>query len=353
MSAVLRKLKISFLLIMLFGSVVAQAQPSAVFTNPVGNGADPWVVKYDNYYYVCKVSGRGIGVAKSSSLIKIGKMETVWKPAKNRWNSMSIWAPELHRIGKKWYIYYAAGSSGAPYINQRSGVLESVTDDPQGAYIEKAVLKTGDDPNDALKTIWAIDVTVTTINGQLYAVWSGWEKNNVTDKIPQHLYMAKMSNPWTIDGERVKISSPNQSWETGGTLDINEGPEFLEKNGNIFIVYSTRESWLPSYRLGLLRMKNTSASPLDPVNWIKTGPVFTGTAKVFGVGHASFTTSPDGTEDWIFYHAKKSNKPGWERDMRLQRFIWDKHGNPVFGTPIPAGVPIKKPSGEKNADDEQ
>src|SRR3989440_1531280 len=38
---------------------------------------------------------------------------------------------------------------------------------------------------------------------------------------------------------------------------------------------------------------------MDPGNWTKSGPVFTGTATVYGVGHASFTVSPDGTEDWI------------------------------------------------------
>jgi aldose 1-epimerase len=156
-----------------------------------------------------------------------------------------------------------------------------------------------------------------------------------------------MSNPWTISSKRVKISSPDQSWETGGALDLNEGPQVLQKNGNTFVVYSTRESWLKTYRLGLLRLKDPKASPLDPANWMKKGPVFMGTKEVLGVGHASFTTSPDGKEDWIFYHSKKTEAPGWERDMRLQKFTWDENGEPFFGTPIPTGVPMKRPSGDK------
>jgi galactose mutarotase-like enzyme/GH43 family beta-xylosidase len=342
-----------FLCISLLNTSVIYGQqndPEATFTNPIANGADPWIVKHNGFYYVCQSGGGSnqgfITVSKSSSPTRIGKRVRVWNAPKDSWNSHCVWAPELHRIGEKWYIYYAAGTSGPPYIHQRSGVLESVTDDPQGAYIEKSILKTGDDPRDPLKTIWAIDVTVGMINKQLYGVWSGWEKNAKTDKTSQHLYIAKMSNPWTLSGERIKISSPEQSWETGGALDLNEGPQFLQKNGNTFIVYSTRESWLRTYRLGMLRLKDPKASPLEPGNWIKKGPVFMGTDDVLGVGHASFTTSPDDTEDWIFYHSKKTAEPGWERDMRLQKFSWDKNGDPFFGTPIPAGTPMNRPSGD-------
>ena len=324
---------------------------TATFTNPIGNGADPWVTKYNGYYYVCLGgSGNSITVSKSKSLITPGKRVKVWTAPNDSWNSECIWAPELHRIGKKWYIYYAAGKSGPPFIYQRSGVLESVTEDAQGEYRDRGVLKTGNDPEDYVGTIWAIDVNVATINKQLYAVWSGWEKNMKTHTTPQHLYIAKMSNPYTISSERVKISSPVEPWETGGPLNLNEGPQVLQYKGKIFIIYSTRESWTKEYRLGQLMLKDNSKSPLDPGNWEKKGPVFQGSDQVFGVGHASFTTSPDDRQWWIFYHSKKTESAGWSRDLRLQQFFWDASGNPVFGTPIPAGVRIKKPSGEKQTE---
>lgn len=324
---------------------------SQTFTNPIGNGADPWVVKSGKYYYTCEVShshGKpGIAVRKSEKLTKRGKPVKVWSAPETGWNRSQIWAPELHHIGSKWYIYYAAGTSGPPYIHQRSGVLESVTDDPQGEYIDRGILNTGIDTKDPAGTIWAIDVTVSTINGKLYAVWSGWETNSHTDKTSQHLYIAEMSNPWTISSKRVKISSPDQPWETGGPLDLNEGPQFLKNNGNTFIIYSTRESWMPEYRLGQLRLIDSTKTPLNAANWEKTGPVFQGTGNVLGTGHASFTTSPDGSEWWIFYHAKKTAVPGWARDVRLQKFTWKPDGSPDFGTPVPAGVPIAVPSGEQ------
>ncbi len=349
----IKQLRVFLFVAITFPSVVfAQKQASTdTFVNPIADGEDPWVVKYKGFYYVC-LSGGGneagfITVSKSTSPVRMGEKVMVWNAPKGKWNSACVWAPELHHIGNKWYIYYAAGKSGPPYRHQRSGVLESLTEDPQGAYIEKSILKTGDDPNDQIKTIWAIDLTVATINKQLYAIWSGWEKNVSTDKTSQHIYIAKMSNPWTISSERVKISSPDLPWETGGELDLNEGPQVLQKNGNTFIVYSTRESWLKTYRLGMLRLKDAKASPLDPIAWIKKGPVFQGTEEVMGVGHASFITSPDDKEDWIFYHSKKTERPGWQRDIRLQKFSWDVNGEPIFGKPIAAGVEMKRPSGDK------
>lgn len=332
-------------------TVPAVVQETATFTNPVADGADPWVIRWGASYYFCQASGNtggnGITVGRSETLTRPGDPVTVWTAPDSGWNRSQIWAPELHRIGGRWYIYYAAGRSGPPFIHQRSGVLQSVSDDPLGPYIDKGVLRTGSDPQDATGAVWAIDVTVSQINGKLYAAWSGWEENAATDKTSQHLYLAEMSNPWTISSQRVKISSPDQPWERGGPLDLNEGPQFLKGPGGVFIIYSTRESWTPQYRLGQLRLKDSSHTPLDPRNWEKKGPVFQGTEQVLGTGHASFTTSPDGKEWWIFYHAKKTTKPGWARDLRLQPFTWNSDGSPNFGTPVPAGVPLNVPSGEK------
>lgn len=319
------------------------------FINPIGKGADPWVIKDKGFYYVCQSIGNdvkgtsAIVVRKSSSLTTLGPRKTVWSPPKNAWNSACIWAPELHHIGNRWYIYYAAGKSGPPYTLQRSGVLESVTDDPQGDYIDKGILKTGIDTNDFSGTIWAIDLTVGKIKNQLYAVWSGWDKNEKSQKIKQYIYIAKMTNPITISSERVMISAPEEEWETGGPLDLNEGPQFIFHNKDVFLIYSTRESWTPEYRLGQLRLKS-GEDAMKKESWIKSGPVFTGNKDVLGVGHASFAKSPDDKEWWIFYHSKIDTKPGWQRDLRLQQFYWDKIGNPVFGEPIPAGIKIKKPS---------
>ena len=145
---------------------------------------------------------------------------------------------------------------------------------------------------------------------------------------------------------RTRISSPDQPLETGGTLDLNEGPEDLIKDNQLFIVYSCRESWTINYRLGLLKLKDGEGNLLSPLNWEKKGPVFQGP---LGVGHCSFATSPDGTEDWIIYHSNKSATDGWQREIFLQSFKWNINGYPDFGLPVGRGVEIDRPSGEYEA----
>ncbi|HEX2080728.1 MAG TPA: glycoside hydrolase family 43 protein [Longimicrobium sp.] len=319
--------------------------PQCTFANPVAPGADPWVVREGGQYYLIQSLGRSINVSRSATLTGVaGGGQQVWAAPDTGWNSTNVWAPELHRVGNRWYIYYAAGRAGPPFIHQRSGVLESVGDDPMGPYVDRGMLYTGDDQAGGAPARWAIDFTIGRINGQLYGVWSGWQTDAATDRTPQHLYVAPMSNPYTVSGNRVRISSPVEPWEDGTELDLQEGPALLQRNGQTFIIYSTRESWLPDYRLGQLRL--TGADPLQPSSWTKSGPVFASGEGVVGVGHASFTTSPSGMEDWIVYHAKTSATPGWDRVIRMQPFTWKADGSPDFGIPVASGRQIARPAGE-------
>ena len=329
---------------------------ATTFTNPIADGADPWVVRFEGKYYSIESRQGGIYVYRSDTLTSIKRNGVrVWSPPSSGWNQTDIWAPELHFIDGRWYIYYAAGMPGpsgtdAAFTDQRAGVLESTGANPQGTYVDRGMLYTGDDIIGRTNNIWAIDLTVGRLDGELYAVWSGWEENSSTHVTPQHTYIARMANPWTIATNRVQISTPDQPWEIGPRLNLQEGQEFLVNGSNIFIVYSARESFLPDYRLGWLKLASPTADPLDPNNWQKSpGPVFTGLPEggVYGVGHASFTVSPDNTEHWIVYHAKSVSTEGWgDRKVRTQRFTWNADGSPNFGTPTATGAPVAVPSGQ-------
>ena len=177
-------------------------------------------------------------------------------------------------------------------------------------------------------------------------MWSGWAHNATTDKTPQQLYIAPMVNPWTISANRVMLSAPVEQWERGPELDLEEGPEFLQHDGNVFLIYSTRDSWLKEYALGQLRLRPPPADPMIAASWEKSGPVFQGRDGVFGVGHASFTTSRDGSEDWVVYHSKTKATAGWDRDIRAQRFNWSANGTPEFGLPARRDERLRLPAGD-------
>lgn len=315
------------------------------FSNPIAKGQDPWITKKGDYYYFLESKGGGLYVSKSKELTSIKKdAKLVWSLPETGWNQHSLWAPELHFVNGEWYIYYTAGEKpGSPFVSQRSGVLQAKTGDPMGEYIDKGQLYTGNNIKTKVDNIWSIDLTVLEYNDQLYGVWSGWEQNRDTDQTAQHLYIAEMENPWTMSSNRVKISSPEEEWEISSSLPINEGAQILKHNGDVFIIYSASQSWLPSYKLGQLRL--VGQNPMDPNSWKKKGPVFDGTEKVLGVGHASFTTSPDDSEHWIMYHTKVSPDPGWNRVVHAQPFGWQNDGSPQFSRPVAAGKPLANPSG--------
>ncbi len=318
----------------------------ATFLNPLYGGADPWVIYHGGYYYLAQGTSTGIDIWKSDSLTHKGEKYQVWSAPRRGWNRAQIWAPELHFIWGRWYIYYAA--SNGCNSTHRMGVLESQSDDPTGPYVDRGMLYTGDHIETGRNNRWAIDGTVLQLHNQLYFIWSGWED----ERDIQYLYIAKMANPWSIATNRVRLcGNCCHEWEcVGGSRQgrgLNEAPQVLVRNGRVFLIYSCSGSWEPTYKLGMLHMP-AEADPMVPANWTKVAkPVFEGTDAVFGVGHCSFTTSPDGHEDWIIYHAKKRRSHGWARDVRAQRFTWDPDGLPYFGRPVDPRIPQRRPSGDE------
>lgn len=309
----------------------------STFTNPIGTGADPWVIAWQGEYYLTQSRGN-IEVSKAARLQDVAKAAfvRVWSPPATGMWSKEIWAPEIHYLDGKWYAYVAADDGANE--NHRMYVMEGTIQNPQGPMTFKAKISPSTDR-------WAIDGSVLTVAGKHYFIWSGWEG---TENVRQCLYIAAMSNPWTIAGDRVRLSLPEYAWEKqGGSPAINEGPQALYHGDDVFIIYSASGSWSDYYCLGQLRL--VGGNPMDSAAWKKSPePVFSPTAQVFGPGHCSFVKSPDGTEDWIVYHAAVSKGSGWTRNVRMQKFTWKPDGSPDFGTPIPAGVIQQAPSEGSN-----
>jgi GH43 family beta-xylosidase len=313
------------------------------FTNPiVPSGADPWVIPWEGTYYYCFSRGRGIHVRRADCLVDIGRgvEARVWEPPRRGPYSRNLWAPELHRFGDRWYIYVAADDG--ENANHRMYVLEGDHHDPLQPFRFLGKVEPETDR-------WAIDGTVGLINGHPHFVWSGWEGRR---NVRQDLYIAVMTGPETLAGDRSCISVPELPWERLGPEwdreefpgGINEGPQFLIRGEAVHLIYSANGSWTDDYCLGRLTFRG--GDPLRRESWEKHDePVFSRTDDVFGPGHACFVSTIEGDEDWIVYHAAKRQGSGWDRDVRAQRFDWDEHGAPRFGAPISAGVPIDAPPG--------
>lgn len=326
------------------GGIVITPAPDTSFTNPLlTSGPDPWVIQKDTTYYYTNTFGNKLAIYKTNKMSTLvnAPLTTIWTPPTTGAYSKDIWAPELHYLQGKWYMYFAADSAGINSTH-RIYVLENSSVDPTtGTWTLKGKVS---DPSDK----WAIDASEFDYNGKSYLIWSGWQ-GDVDGE--QDIFIASLSNPWTISGSRVLISSPTYAWEKNGAPPIvNEGPEALINNGKLFITYSASGCWTDDYSLGLLTLK-TGGNPLNPSDWVKSStPVFVKKPEngAYGPGHNGFFKSRDGSEDWIIYHANPLSGQGCgnNRSPRMQKFTWNADGSPNFGEPAKINVPIKKPSGE-------
>lgn len=221
----------ALLLALSFGQYSASA---ASFTNPVKaqKGADPWISYHNGNYYLVTTSWTdAITIRKSPTLAGLSTAPSVqvWTgDAASR--CCNIWAPELHFLNGRWYLYYVAGQNVSDYIpTQRTHVLESAGSDPMGPYTYK----------NQLGSTWMLDPTVATINGNLYLFGSASGGGT------QNLVAARMSNPYTVSGSFTTISTPTHDWERSGA-PVNEGPEILQRNGTTRLIYSASGCWTPT-----------------------------------------------------------------------------------------------------------
>ncbi|GEM46790.1 glycoside hydrolase family 43 protein [Deinococcus cellulosilyticus] len=311
-----------------------------VFPNPlVEQRADPWVhLHTDGYYYFTGSVPEydRIELRRARKLEDLTAAETVvvWRKYPTGPMSANIWAPELHFIDGKWYIYFAAARTTETrdgLFDHRMFVLECDAENPlEGQWVEKGQLKTKWET-------FALDATTFEHRGKRYLVWA---QKNPEIFGNSNLYISEMENPWTLKGEQVMLTTPEYPWEVIGFL-VNEGPAVLKRNGRIFISFSASATD-HHYCMGLLSAPE-DADLLDPDVWTKSRePVFQTSEKnrQYGPGHNSFTTLEDGT-DVLIFHARSYKEivgdPLYDpnRHARAQVFGYAEDGTPVFGVPLP------------------
>ncbi|MEU7558548.1 glycoside hydrolase family 43 protein [Streptomyces eurythermus] len=318
-----------------------EKRPEATpYVNPlVLQRADPHITRHTDgrYYFTATVPEYDrIVLRRAGTLngLSTAAESVIWRAHATGPMGAHIWAPELHRIGGKWYIYFASAPAEDVWAI-RIWVLENASPDPfKGTWVERGRIRT------AWET-FSLDATTFQHRGTRYLVWAQHEPgmdNNTA------LWISEMANPWTLTGPQVRLSTPEYDWECVG-YKVNEGPYVLKRNGRIFLTYSASATDR-HYCVGLLTADD-HADLLDARSWTKSPvPVFTSddTTRQYGPGHNCFTVAEDGRTDVLVYHARQYKEITGDplhdpnRHTRIQKLGWKPDGTPDFGVPVADAV---------------
>ena len=266
--------------------------------------ADPYILRADDgsYYFTASVPEYDRIILRRAETLE-GLQDApeteVWHKHESGPQSIHIWAPELHFLFGKWYIYYAGGDRDDIWAI-RPYVLECKGPDPvKDTWIEKGKMTCAKKDEFSFRA-FSLDATVFEVNGLWYYIWA--EKVGVGMQI-SNLYIARMKNGYTLDTVQVLLSTPDYDWERRGFW-VNEGPAVIRRNGRVYVTYSASDTGI-NYCMGMLTA-NEDSDLLDPLSWKKERyPVLCSSEEhtVYGPGHNSFTTDSEG-RDILVYHAR-------------------------------------------------
>ncbi len=302
----------------------------------IAQRADPYVLFMDGVYYftasIPAYDGIVLRCADSLEGLRTTPETEIWHRHEKGVMSQHIWAPELHRIDGRWYVYFAAGERDDIW-KIRPWVIRCESDDPlAGPWTECGNLKRADGDEFSF-TDFSLDMTTFSHNGKRYCVWA--EKVSVGKKI-SNMYIARMKDALTLETPQMLLSSPTYDWERHGFW-VNEGPTFLHEAGKIFLTYSASDT-SPAYCMGML-WADEDADPMDISAWHKSNrPVFcTDMQKgLLGPGHNTFFRDAEGRV-YMSYHARNYDEivgdPLYDpnRNAYVMRIPFSD-GMPVFDT---------------------
>jgi GH43 family beta-xylosidase len=322
-----------------YGTMAQQLQPNwpaqsgayndTILTITHSSCADPYVLWDKGTYYMTFTCGGHIEIWSADSLFDFEnkcKKNVIWRPPPDQPYSADLWAPELHSIHGRWYVYFAADDPKHGNKSHRMYVLAGppAEEDPLEPSKWNFFGRMGGLPEDQ----WAIDGTVITLGGSMLFVYSGWPFGTSANESRQEVYIIEMVSATECTGHPIRISTPDLQFEFSGSSGINEGPQFLcSPDGKwMGIVYSCAGSWTHEYKMNILYW--TGGHPLDPHSWAKSNTPLLKAARddspPYGPGHGNFVlvNGPGGPEVWGVFHATDA-KTGWEgRKARIMRVGW-------------------------------
>jgi GH43 family beta-xylosidase len=196
---------------LMFLNAMAMAATEPSFDNPLlRQRADPHAFLHtDGQYYVSATVAEWdrIEIRRTRDLNSLGtaQAKVIWRKHASGPMSAHIWAPEIHFIDGKWYVYFTASRHDAIW-EVRPYVLMNESADPfTGEWREMGRLETGWDS-------FSLDGTTFVHKRQRYFVWTQRGRNPEEGK-GTNIYIAAMATPTSIKGRVTLLTKPEYEWE--------------------------------------------------------------------------------------------------------------------------------------------
>ena len=287
----------------LLGTVCTAAASAATvtvadtFTNPVAEGADPFVLYDEGVYYLYATNDGANGYVVYTSTDLVNFTARGYAMKKNGAAQGSFWAPEVMRDGDTYYMVYTS--------KEHIGI--AVSDSPLGPFIDKSGFLFTDG-----KTIDGNFFRDDDGKLYLYFVSTGdWTHNGYTAKNVNNIWGGEFdleTCTFLGDGAKLLLTWEDEREETRAGIVV-EGPEMLKHGDTYYLTYSSPGYGSPVYSVSCA----TAKSPLGAFEKYADNPILV-TAdpgrtdpanNLYGTGHHCFVTAPDGGLA-IVYHAHRS-----------------------------------------------
>ena len=279
------------------------------YPNPfIPERADPYVTKGDGCYYFTASYPAFYAVDKGYDRIILRKSETVrglasaeektiWKAHEEGIMARHIWAPEIHKIGGKWYAFFAAGNKDdiwhiRPYILKCEGA-----DPYEDEWTELGRMQASDGDEEAF-TSFSLDMTYFEHKGRHYLIWA-------ESRPDSSLFMAEINpeNPQKLITKPILLTKPEYDWEKV-RFRVNEGASVLKNEEKVFVFFSASGTG-SEYCMGMVYM-DTDSDPMKKESWTKCSSPVLSTEDLedeSGPGHNSFVYDEKGNL-LLVYHAR-------------------------------------------------
>lgn len=247
-----------------------------------------------------------------------------------------IWAPEIHFIGGKWYIFFAAANSDDVW-HIRPYLLKCDGNDPYNdTWSELGKMQASDDDTVSFNS-FSLDMTYFEHNAKHYLIWA----EIIGDS---SLFMAEINpeNPQKLITKPILLTKPEYDWEKV-VFRVNEGASVLKTKEKVYVFFSASGTG-SEYCMGRLEA-DTDADLMNPANWKKLDSPVLQTSDLVGEsgpGHNSFVSDENG-ELLLVYHARPESHLHGEcgtyceeslydpcRHARIRKVRFDENGVPVL-----------------------